>query len=111
MEKNAASCLFTDRLRAPLLNFLPGLVRIKPLHCLSDLCRILSEILLVHHAVLVDNEGRDAGVAVLGRIGHQRESADHLTVDDIIVRTAGSMISPALSVSGNSNRGREWADQ
>ena len=54
-----------------------------------DLRRLRPEILLVHDAVVVDHEGRDAGIAVFGRPGDQRETADHLALHDVVVRAAG----------------------
>jgi hypothetical protein len=38
---------------------------------------------------MIDQEGHDAGIAILRRIGDQREAADHLAFDDIVEGAAG----------------------
>src|SRR5262249_21973939 len=48
-----------------------------------------AEILLVDQALMIDDEGHDARIAVLRRIGHQAETADHLAAHHVIRRTAG----------------------
>src|SRR5262249_25399899 len=48
-----------------------------------------TEILLAHDAVLIDDEGHDAGDVVLGWPGDQREAAGHLAVDDVAPGAAG----------------------
>ena len=50
----------------------------------GDARRSLAEILLVDIAFMVDDEGRDAGVAVFGRLGNGRKAADHVALDDVI---------------------------
>src|SRR6185437_1553135 len=53
-----------------------------------------SEILLVADAGMIDHEGHNAGIAVFGGIGDQREAADHLALDDVVqgaARRVGSL--------------------
>ena len=49
---------------------------------------VLAEVFLVDDAVLVDDECRDAGVAVLLRIGDEGEASGHLPVDDVVFRAS-----------------------
>ena len=49
---------------------------------------VLAEVLLVDDAVLVDDEGRDAGVAVPLRIGDEGETSGHLPVDNVVFRSS-----------------------
>ena len=53
-----------------------------------------SEILLVDGTGVIDHEGHDAGISVLGGVCDQREAADHLILDDVVessARRAGSL--------------------
>src|SRR5262245_55278439 len=56
----------------------PRAIRIEGRHAGRDGGRARSEILLVDHALVIDDEGHHAGIAVLCRIGDERETADHL---------------------------------
>src|SRR4051794_27969027 len=82
-------CWFTSGLYD--FHLLPGLVGIEPIHPLDELHSVVAEVLLVDDAIVVDEEGRDAGVAVFGGPGEQREAADHLALDDIAERPAGGI--------------------
>src|SRR5271170_6885258 len=69
---------------------LPGLIGVERLRALRDGFGQLAQILLINRAGMIDLEGHDAGVAVFGRIGDQREAADHLAVDDVVELAARS---------------------
>src|SRR6185437_12641003 len=64
----------------------PAVARIET----GDGCRLLrgvrSEILLVHDAVGVDDERHHAGARVARRVSNGRESADHVSLDDVVER-------------------------
>src|SRR5688572_25930456 len=60
-----------------LLDRAPGPVRVEPLHLRELVERRRAEIFLVDHAVVTDDEGLEAGDAIRGRRGHQREAPDH----------------------------------
>src|SRR4029078_12665715 len=62
----------------------PGVIRIKRGHLRGDTRRALAQILLVDVAVIIDDEGRDAGIAVFGRISNKAEPTDHVAVDNVI---------------------------
>src|ERR1700730_662417 len=53
----------------------PAGIGIEHAHCSCRICCGLPQILLEQHAILVDYEGHDPGVAVLRRIGDESESA------------------------------------
>src|SRR6266446_2199546 len=67
---------------------LPDLIRIEQVNAICDALGTGSEILLVDGTGMIDHEGHDAGISVLGGICDQRESADHLALDDVVERTA-----------------------
>src|SRR5271169_5559397 len=66
----------------------PGLVGIVFGYGATKLFRVLPKVFLVHHTVLVDDEGHDAGIAILGGIGHEGEAADQFTVHQVVARAA-----------------------
>src|SRR5271157_6372273 len=66
----------------------PALVGIELRHRFRQLSGVLAEVLLVHNSVLVDDEGREAGIAILLRIGDEGEASGHLSVHDVIFRAA-----------------------
>src|ERR1700716_1766294 len=74
--------------RARHIDLLPGLIRIEQVNALGDAVGTCSEILLVDGTGMIDHEGHDAGISVLRGICDQRESADHLALDDVVERTA-----------------------
>ena len=71
------------------LDLSPSLIRRERIDLSRKLVGPWPEILLVHRGVLIDHEGHDARIAVFGGEDEQRETADHLAVDQIIVGTAG----------------------
>src|SRR5664279_3967909 len=73
-------CLFSDGT--------PGFVGIEFGHRFCELNGVLAEVLLVHHSALVDDEGHDARVTVLLRIGDEGEAPSHLAIYDVILRAA-----------------------
>src|SRR5262245_42721466 len=70
-------------------DLLPGLVRIERCHAERGAAGGAAEILLVDGAVVAHDERHDTRVAVLGRIGHEREPADQLAAHRVVERTAG----------------------
>src|SRR5271157_6314768 len=66
----------------------PAVVGIELCHRFRHLSGVLAEVFLVHNSVLVDDEGRDAGIAILLRIGDEGKASGHLSVDDVIFRAA-----------------------
>jgi len=76
---------------APLrisLHLLPALVRVELGHRGGDVAGRLAEVFLIHHAVLVDDEGHDARIAVLRGLCDYGKSAGHLSVDDVSLGAA-----------------------
>src|SRR5262245_26155597 len=71
---------------------LPAAARIERLHGRDGAVRLGSEILLVEDALVIDEERHHAGIAVLRRIGHQREAADQLAARDVIQRSPVSAL-------------------
>ena len=61
-----------------LIGTRPSLIGVVFGHRAGKFFRVLTKVFFVHHAVLVDDEGRDAGIAILGRIRHEREAANLL---------------------------------
>ena len=63
-------------------------------------------------AVLVDDEGHHAGIAVVGRVGDEAEAADHLAAHDVVIGATGSRRSlarqdlVAVAVIGRPGAGR-----
>jgi hypothetical protein len=49
------------------------------------------QVLLEQHTILVDDERHYSGVTVFGRIGDEGESANHLSIDHVILCAAGCM--------------------
>src|SRR3982751_5079220 len=60
-------------------------------HVLGDRLRVVAEAALVEDAVVVGEEGHDAGVAVLRRVGDDGEPADEVAVDEVVGRAAGGL--------------------
>ena len=58
-----------------------------------------SEILLVDGTGMIDHEGHDAGISVLGGVCDQPEAADHLPLDDVVQSSARRVGSLALQNS------------
>ncbi len=54
--------------------------------------RGLAQILLEQHAILVDDEGHHARVAVFRGIGDEGKSTNRFSIDDIFLRTARRFI-------------------
>src|SRR5262249_32621231 len=61
----------------------PGVVRIELAHARGNAPCPRAEVLLEPVAIIVDDEGHDAGLAVLRRIGHEPEPADHVAANDV----------------------------
>ncbi len=81
---------------APIYRHLPGLVRVKPCHRLGGLGSVLPKVLLVNNSVHVHNKRHDSGIAVFCRVSHQRKTADHLAICNVIVCTSGGVLSLCL---------------
>jgi hypothetical protein len=82
--------------RARHIHLLPGLIRIEQLNALGDALGTCSEILLVDGTGMIDHEGHDAGISVLGEVCDQREAADHLPLDDVVQSSARRVGSPPV---------------
>src|SRR6187431_2211467 len=54
-------------------------------HFLCGLFRIRAEVLLINASLLIHDEGHDAGFTIFGGPRHEREAADHVSVDDVVV--------------------------
>src|SRR5262245_59107624 len=54
-------------------------------HLLDDLGRLLSQVLLIHAALLIDDESHHAGVAVFRRPRDEPETANHVSINHVIV--------------------------
>jgi len=69
-------------------------------HCISDLFGIRTEILLVHDAVLIHDEGHDAGGAIDGWIRYKGEPADHLAVREVTLCSTLCVVSLGCQNAG-----------
>src|SRR5579863_4287923 len=76
-----------------LFCFLPTGIRIVVLHRFANSLRLLTQIFLIHHALLPHDEGHHARRPVLRRIGHKRETARHLPVHPVILGSARGIFS------------------
>ena len=63
---------------------LPGLIGIEQTDAIGEYFRAFTKILLIDSAGMIDHEGHDTRVSVFGRIGNQRETTDHLALDDVV---------------------------
>src|SRR5208337_1328950 len=70
------------------LHLLPALVGVELGHGGGHVAGRLAQVLLIHHAVLVDDEGHDARIAVLRGLWDYGKSAGHLSVDDVSLGAA-----------------------
>src|SRR5262249_45211533 len=70
------------------IDLLPGVVGIERRHAGGDLRGALPEVLLVNRAVMVDDEGHHARIAVPGGPGDKREAADHLAFHHVVEHAA-----------------------
>lgn len=68
----------------------PGAVGRERIYLAHKLCRIWPEILLKYRTIMIDHEGHDTRIAVFGWIGEERETADHLALDEVVISAAGS---------------------
>jgi len=67
---------------------IPGTVRVVFGDGSGNLCRVGPNIFLVDNTVLMDDEGHDAGVAILGRVGQECEAARKDAIDHAVTRPA-----------------------
>src|SRR5512143_317228 len=74
--------------RPTLLRLLPARVVVVELHLRSDLGGLLAEVLLVHHAVVVAEEGHHPRGAPARGISDQRIAADQVALDHVVVGPA-----------------------
>src|SRR5271165_3220829 len=79
-----------------LLNSLPCFIGVEFCHRASDLVGGLAQVLLIHNAILVDDEGHDTGIVVLRGISDHGKATSHLAVDDVVLR--GPFRISALSI-------------
>ena len=54
-----------------------------------------TEVDVVDDAVLVDDEGLDARLAIFGRPSDEAEAGDHVAIDDVVVGAAGDLVALA----------------
>src|SRR5262252_5876362 len=71
------------------LSWYPRLVGVVGFHRIRQLRRLGPEILLIHDAVLVDDEGHNPRGAVARGICDEREAPDHVSLYDEVVSAAG----------------------
>src|SRR5436190_1585631 len=69
----------------------PGAVGIVFLHRSGNLVSLRSKIFLVHASLLVYDKCHHPGHVVLRRPGYQRETANHIAIDDVIVCPTGGV--------------------
>ena len=67
------------------LDQLPRRIRVVLLHLLDDFCGFGAQVFLVNIALMSDDEGPNAGGAVLGGASRQCEAGNHVAVDDIVI--------------------------
>src|SRR5579862_4835420 len=87
--------LFTMSSSAPnrrrnrsFLNLAPSVIRVEFLHRSGGLGRGFPQVFLKEQSILVDDECHHSRVAVFSWIGNEGEPANHLPVDQIVLRTA-----------------------
>src|SRR5467141_1989713 len=73
-------------------SLLPRAVRIELLHRPGAGRSVRPQVLLVHDAVLIDDERLHPGHTVLSRVRDQREAADQAAVGEVVVRAAGCIL-------------------
>src|SRR5438876_71459 len=71
-----------------LVSSMPGAAAPLAFFFSQPVTNAVAKVLVVEDAVLVDDEGRDAGVAVLLGVSDEGEASGHLSVDDVIFRAA-----------------------
>src|SRR5262249_7703512 len=74
---------------------LPARVQVVTLQVRRQLAGFRSQILLIDQSLLIDDERHDAAAAVFRRPGHDGKPTDHVSVDDVIVLAAGSVLALA----------------
>ena len=67
-----------------LPNRVPTLIRVKEFDFLCDLESVRTQILLIDHSVVADDESHYSGDSILRRKSNEREAADHRSLHDII---------------------------
>ena len=77
---------------ALLLSAFPRRIWIVQRHAFRDGRRVLAEIFFVDDAGVTADEGHHTGSPPAGRIGDQREAADHLAINQVIVCTTFGML-------------------
>src|SRR5271166_4223215 len=75
-----------------LFSLLPTGIGVEFLHRLGENIGLLTEILLVHDSILVDDECHHARRHVFRRIGHESETLGHFAVYDVTFRTARAIL-------------------
>ena len=56
---------------------------------------------------MIDDEGHNAGGAILGGKGYQCEAGGHVAVDDIVIFASGNVAALAGEDAVNNSRARE----
>jgi len=84
---------------------IPGTVRVVFGDGSGNLCRVGPNIFLVDNTVLMDDEGHDAGVAILGRVGQECEAARKMP------STTQSRAPPSCSRPGRCHDGHGEAEK
>src|SRR3984893_19347270 len=78
------------------LGLVPGGVRVIDSHRLCKLCRVRTKVLFENGSRLVDNKSHHTRGAIFDRVGDEGKSNTHLSVDDVLLRSARCM-SPLTS--------------
>src|ERR1700756_3087080 len=82
--------------RGSLSHNVPSWIWVKLAHGGGRFARILSEVFLEQHAILVDHEGHHAGGSVFRGIGDESESTGCFAIDNVLLCAAGSVGGLAL---------------
>ena len=72
------------------VDFSPGVVWRERSDFVHEPSGLRSEILLKYGAVLIHNEGHDAGIAIFGRVSNERKAADHLILSEVVISATAS---------------------
>src|SRR5882724_5582583 len=83
------------RIFSDLIYFLPGCIRCVLGHRLSADGGPRAQVFLINNTVPVDDKGHHSRRSVFRGIGHESESARHIALDHILLRTAGHV--PSLA--------------
>ena len=85
MALRSSALLLSDLDRFPIR------IRVVLLHLRNDFGCFGPQVFLEDLALMIDDEGHNAGGAILGGKCHQCEAGNHVAVDDIVIFATGNV--------------------